>query len=467
MSHLLIIDDEEAICWGLKRLATGGGHSVDVAPSAESGFEAAARHPPDLIVLDVRLPGLDGLSAMQRFRQLAPPAPIVVITAFGNLETAVTAMRNGAFDYLTKPFDLQQVSDVIERALDYARFSAEVGDLPSIEDIPDEILGTSPAIQEVFKRIALVAHSDAGVMITGESGTGKELVARAIHRHSARSTQPFIPLHLAALSPTLVESELFGHIQGAFTGAEASRAGMLELANGATVFFDEVADIPLSTQVKLLRVLEQHELTRVGDTQLRKTDFRTIAATSRDLRSECRSGSFRQDLYFRLATFAIVLPPLRERTSDIPLLAERFLRRATLAGQPTPKLTDAALAELVRRPWPGNVRELRNSVEHAALVARGGAIGREHLPPPLELDVPIVDPVSQLHDAVRRWTQVQLNVGQSPTNLYEAFLAQVEPPLFSEVLSATTNNRAAAAEVLGIHRATLRKKVRPAHPGQP
>jgi DNA-binding NtrC family response regulator len=459
MSHLLIVDDEEAICWGLQRLATRAGHTVDLAPSAEVGFEAAARHAPDMIVLDVRLPGLDGLSAMERFKSIAPAAPMVVITAFGNLETAVAAVHNGAFDYLTKPFDLEQASTVIERALEHAQRAAKADNLPLIDDVPDEILGKSPAMQEVFKRIALVAASDASVLITGESGTGKELVARAIHRHSNRSTRPFIPVHLAALSPTLVESELFGHVKGAFTGAGVSRAGMLELADGATAFFDEAGDIPPGTQVKMLRVLEQHELTPVGDTRVRRTNFRTIAATSRDLRKDFRTGSFRQDLYFRLATFEIVLPPLRERIDDIPLLAERFLRRVTPAGQPVANLSDIALVELCRRAWPGNVRELRNAVEHAALVARGAVIGCEHLPPPLELDGSNVDPASQLREAVRRWASQQLVDGQLPTNLYEDFLAQVEPALFDTVLAITSNNRAAAAEVLGIHRATLRKKL--------
>ena len=459
MSHLLIVDDEEAICWGLERLAKRAGHTVDVAPSAEAGFDAAQRHSPDLIVLDVRLPGLDGLSAMERFAQLAPSVPIVVITAFGNLETAVRAMQNGAFDYLTKPFDLEQASAVIERALEHVRLAANADDLPQIDDVRDEILGKSPAMQEVFKRIALVAASDATVLITGESGTGKELVARAIHRHSTRNTRPFIPVHLAALSSTLVESELFGHVKGAFTGAEASRLGILELADSATVFFDEAADIPLGTQVKLLRVLEQHELTPVGETRVRPTNFRTIAATSRDLRKEFRTGAFRQDLYFRLATFEIVLPPLRERTDDIPLLVDRFLRRVTAPGQSASTLTDAAIAELERRAWPGNVRELRNAVEHAALVARGARIGPEHLPPPLELDGSATDVAGQLREAVRRWALAQLAGGQTPTNLYEHFLAQTEPALFDTVLATTSNNRAAAADMLGIHRATLRKKL--------
>lgn len=455
MSHLLIIDDEEAICWGLARLAKRSGHTVDTAGSAEAGFEAATARKPDAIVLDVRLPGMDGLTAMARLQQIASGAPIVVITAFGNLETAVTAVQNGAFDYLTKPFELEQASNVIERALGHARVAQGATASVPPEEMPHEIIGSSPAMQEVFKRIALVAASDATVLITGESGTGKELIARAIHRHSLRAKKPFIPIHLAALSSTLVESELFGHAKGAFTGAETARAGMLELADGATVFFDEAADVPLATQVKLLRVLEQRELTPVGETRVRKTDFRTIAATNRDLRQEFASGKFRQDLYFRLAIFEITLPPLRERTDDIPALAERFLRRIVPQGH----LTDATLEELARRPWPGNVRELRNAVEHAALFARGGAIEPEHLPPPLVLSHAGIDVRSQLRDAVRSWANERLKSDSTPHDLYDAFLSEVEPPLFGEVLDSTSQNRAAAAEVLGIHRATLRKKL--------
>lgn len=455
MSHLLIIDDEEAICWGLARLAKRSGHSVDTAGSAEAGFDAADARTPDVIVLDVRLPGMDGLSAMARLQQIAPQAPIVVITAFGSLDTAVAAVQNGAFDYLTKPFELEQASNVIERAIGHARHTgADQAPAPP-EEIPHEIIGSSAAMQEVFKRIALVAASDATVLITGESGTGKELVARAIHRHSARARKPFIPIHLASLSSTLVESELFGHAKGAFTGADGARSGMLELADGATVFFDEAADVPAGTQVKLLRVLEQRELTPVGETRVRKTDFRTIAATNRDLRQEYAAGRFRQDLYFRLATFEIVLPPLRERADDIPALAERFLRRVAPHG----RLSDDAIAELAQRPWPGNVRELRNAVEHAALFARGGTIGPDHLPPPLELTLGSGDVRSQLREAVRRWASSRLHDVATPHNLYEDFLGEVEPSLFGEVLESTSQNRAAAAEVLGIHRATLRKKM--------
>jgi two-component system nitrogen regulation response regulator GlnG len=312
-------------------------------------------------------------------------------------------------------------------------------------------------MQEVFKRIALVAPTDASVLITGESGTGKELVARAIHRHSTRTATPMVPVNLAALSPSLVESELFGHARGAFTGAAAARQGLLELADGGTVFFDEAGDIPASVQVKLLRVLEQHEVTPVGETQPRSSAFRVIAATNRDLRNEIRSGAFREDLYFRLAVFEIALPPLRERVEDIPQLAERFLAGALPVGA-TARLTTAAMHELCRRSWPGNVRELRNAVEHAVIVARGGAIGPEHLPAPFMFAGERSEG-GDIAGLVRRWAENQFRDSSGAEDLYERLLDLVEPPLLEVALRTHHGQRVSAARSLGLHRATLRKKL--------
>ncbi|HEX3725953.1 MAG TPA: sigma-54 dependent transcriptional regulator [Pirellulales bacterium] len=455
MSHVLIVDDEESICWGLERLLTETGHEVSVAASAEEAFETLARQQPDLVVLDVRLPGMDGLTAMQRFNHLAGPIPIVVITAFGSLDVAVTAMRNGAFDYLAKPFDLEQAAGLIDRALAHRGQRPSAG-RPVPQAADHEILGRSAAMQEVFKRIALVAPTDAAVFITGESGTGKELVARAIHRHSRRAQHPFVPVHLASLSPTLVESELFGHVRGAFTGAEGTRHGMLELANGATVFFDEAGDIPPSVQAKLLRVLEQHEVTPVGSAEARKSEFRVIAATNVPLQTDHHDTALRRDLYYRLAAFEIALPPLRQRVEDIPLLAEHFLSRIE-PGQPF-QLSRQAMEELCRRSWPGNVRQLRHAVEHGALLARDQRIDVEHLPPATD-QTPVAAPSDGLEAAVRHWGRHQLDGPPGSGHLYQEFLATVEPPLFRAVLDSTFHNYSAAAEVLGIHRATLRKKL--------
>ena len=458
MSHVLIVDDEESICWGLERLLRETGHEVSVAASAEEAFESVEKQPADLIVLDVRLPGLDGLSAMRHFTERAGPVPIVVVTAFGNLDVAVTAMQNGAFDYLAKPFDLDQAAAVIDRALRHRTPSQP--QLPAMPvGLGEELLGRSPAMQEVFKRIALVAPTDASVFITGESGTGKELVARAIHRHSARSDRLFVPVHLASLSPTLIESELFGHVRGAFTGADCERPGVLELADQGTVFFDEAGDIPPGVQVKLLRVLEQHAVTPVGSAESRTTAFRVISATNRDPRSDQCGFPLRRDLYFRLAAFEITLPPLRERVEDIPFLAEHFLARICRAGGSATRFTHEATDELCRRSWPGNVRQLRHAIEHGALLSRGRAIGLEHLPPPM--DVPDSHPAKgELERVVRQWAEERLVANRAQRDLYEEFLDHVEPPLLEAVLHNTLRNHSAAADILGIHRATLRKKIR-------
>ncbi len=313
MKHVLIIDDEEAVCWALQRALTKEGHQVAVAASAEQGFTLASECKPDVIVLDVRLPGMDGLTALGRLREWAPEAPIIVVTAFGNLTTAVKAVEGGAFDYLAKPFDLDQALDAVARALHRrAQQDRRLTDGPPEPAAgQDEIIGRSPAMQVVFKRIALVAPRDACVLVTGESGTGKELVARAIHRHSQRRDRPFLPVHVAALNPGLVESELFGHVKGAFTGASQFRPGLLALAEGGTVFLDELGDIPMPVQVKLLRVLEHGEVLPVGGNQPDRLNIRILAATHQDLPRMAAENRFRHDLFFRLNVFQIHLPPLR------------------------------------------------------------------------------------------------------------------------------------------------------------
>lgn len=460
MSHILVVDDEASICYAFREFLADEGHHVDVAASAEEGLRIAAKGGVDAVVLDVRLPGMDGLSALSGFRERVGEAPIIVITAFGNLDTAVRAVEGGAFDYLVKPFDLDQAGAVVKRALE-SRIVADQGG-PSAAPVvqPETLIGTSSAMQDLFKNIALVAPTDVPVLITGESGTGKELVARAIHRHSARRAGPFLPVCLAALSPSLVERELFGHVRGSFTGAVQDRKGLLELAHGGTVLLDEVGDIPLPLQVKLLRAIEHHEITPVGDARPRPVNFRVVAATNRPLAELMAAGQFREDLYFRLGVFRIHIPPLRERRDDIPALAEHFLRQSSLAGAGTPGLSGEVLAELDARPWAGNVRELRNAIEHAAIVARGRSIRPEHLPSPVAGASTPRSPVGhEIHEQVTQWAR-QAATGSDDTPLYERFLAVVEAPLLRVVLAQCGGNRAAAAEKLGIHRATLRERLR-------
>jgi len=463
VSHILIVDDEAAVCWSLERALVHEGHSVGVAASAEEALVLAQKQRPDAVVLDVRLPGMDGLSALGRLRERIGNVPVIVVTAYGNLDTAVRALEGGAFDYLAKPFDLDQALGTLGRALRAARGKA--GDDPAdsaVEAGPvhveaEEIIGCSPTMQTVFKRIALEAPREACVLIIGQSGTGKELVARAIHRHSARRDRPFLPVHVAALNPSLVESELFGHVKGAFTGAAQARPGLLALADGGTVFLDELADIPVPVQVKLLRVLEHSEVLPVGGNQPQKFDIRILSATHQDLTHRVAEGAFRHDLFFRLNVFQIHLSPLRERPADILPLAEHFLRRIAPTVLPLPPATQKFLLSL---PWLGNVRELRNALEHAAILNRGGPLLPEHFPALTVLPVP-ADPAEQLSVSVRLWLEQRLKrtAPHAPENLYQELLRHVEPALLDEVMRRVHGNRWVAAQWLGLNRATVRKKL--------
>jgi two-component system, NtrC family, nitrogen regulation response regulator GlnG len=458
LSDVLVVDDEQAVCWALQQALTRKGHRVVVAASAEEGLTQAELLTPEVIVLDVRLPGTDGLSELARLRQIAPHARVIVITAYGNLETAVRAVQGGAFDYLAKPFDLDQALDAVDRALRIRAPSRPATEANGEQNLAnDEIVGRSPAMQAVFKRIALVAQRESSVLITGESGTGKELVARAIHRHSPRGNGPFLPVHIASLNPNLVESELFGHVKGSFTGATQARRGMLALADGGTVFLDELGDIPLSVQVKLLRVLERNEVYPVGGGQPVRLDVRILAATHLELERRVAEGSFRHDLYFRLNVFQIHLAPLHDRPEAVIPLAEHFLGRLDPRSLPLPADT---VQFLTTQPWLGNARELRNALEHAVIVARGGPILPEQFPV-LAGGLSTLTSAEQLGAAVRNWFQerVRLEGTASPTRLHEKLLAGVEPALLAEVLSRVRGNRWVAAQWLGLNRATVRKKL--------
>ena len=461
MSQLLVVDDEQSICWGLSKLGESLGYSVTTVSSAESALQVAADVRPDVVVLDVRLPGLDGLSAIEQLRTQIGNVPIIVITAYGDLQTAVNAVRNGAFEYITKPFSLEQVRHAVLRAMR----SNDDRDLRPPLDIPLEgIVGRTAVMQAAFNRIALAASADACVLLSGESGTGKELVARAIHRYSRRADGPFIAVNVAALSPALAESELFGHERGAFTGADRAHGGLLAQADGGTLLLDEVADIPLSVQVKLLRALDSGEVVRVGGTTPIRTNFRVISATHQDLLSKIAEGTFRHDLFFRLSAFQIEVPPLRERGEDIPDLIQYFT--ACIRGHEggnLPVWSHAALSELQRRPWYGNVRELRNVVEHALIVARGGTILPEHLPSPIPAEIVQRDndrPASaQIRELIYRWSSDVLQNTPPSYAAYEELLSIVEPPLLIAVMEKHHGNCAAAARELGLHRTTLRKKL--------
>lgn len=463
MSRVLIVDDEPAICFALGEALRDEGHTVDFAASAEEALQRTAQGAlPHAILLDVRLPGMNGLAAMQELRNRIGTAPIIVMTAFGNLETAVRAMSQGAFDYLVKPFDLDQATAAVRGALAVEQPSVLATE-PVIAS-RDRLIGTSHAMQQVFKQIALVAPSEVNVLITGESGTGKELVARAIHQYSGRQGGAFFPICIAALNSNVIESELFGHVKGAFTGAVEDRRGLLELANGGTILLDEIGDVPLGLQVKLLRALEQREVIPVGGTQSRALNPRVLSATNRPLAELIAAGDFREDLFYRLGGFHIHLPPLRERQADILPLAEYFLGNTTTTEGASGRLqfSGRARAELALRPWQGNVRELRNAVEHAALLARQGEIRPEHFPRPIETRK-AADLPAQIQDRLSTWSAALTAEALSQTgrtDLYEEFLRLVEPPVLAAVLRQCQGNKASAANLLGLHRATLRQKLR-------
>ena len=455
MSRILIVDDEPAICWSLKERLKDQGHDVQIAPSVERAEILLDTFSPDVIVLDVRLPGKDGLSALPAFRQRFPNAPVIVMTAFGDLQTVVDAMNRGAFEYLVKPFELSEFLAVVSRALQPIGQAIPV---TTTKREGSQFIGHGPAMQAVFKQIALVAPTDFSVLITGETGTGKELAAEAIHRHSRRRSEPLLRVSLASLSPTIIESEMFGHVRGAFTGATEDRAGLFELADKGTIFLDEIGEIPLTIQVKLLRVLESHRFTRVGSGDERTSNARLIAATNRNLPQMIAEGTFREDLYHRLKVFSIELPPLRSRREDLRALVEYFL-----ATQSAPATTEGFWSEIEGRPWNGNVRELRNAIDHAVVVARGGPLMAAHLPAAVVNQLKLSDPGELLQTAIGLWVRQQLAEAgaESQTDLYRRFLTSAESALFSEILDHTQQNRSAAAKLLGVDRATLRSKLGP------
>jgi DNA-binding NtrC family response regulator len=383
--RILIVDDEVNARTALAELLRDEGYAVETAADGFKALPKLDEFAPDVLLTDLKMPGMDGLELMKKAQARDLDCVVVVMTAYGAVDTAVRAMREGAADYVTKPVNVEELSLVLSRELERRRLRAEAGQLRErlhARHRIASIVGSSPAMQQVFDTVLQVAPSKASVLITGESGTGKELVAAAIHEHSTRASGPFIKLHCAALAETLLESELFGHERGSFTGAVARRDGRFQQADRGTLFLDEIGEISPATQIKLLRFLQEHEFERVGGNQTIKVDVRVIAATNRDLLQRVKNGQFREDLYYRLNVVTIDIPPLRSRTSDIPLLAAHFLERyAKENGKAIRGFADEALERLVRYPWPGNVRELENAVERAVVVTRGDQVRPEDLSP--------------------------------------------------------------------------------------
>ncbi len=455
--HLLVIDDEEPICRAFRLFFEARNWSVTVAATGHEGLSKAAENPPDLIFLDVRLPDGNGLQFMAKLREQRPQTPVVVITAYGGMHTVLSAVQGGAFDYLPKPIDLDRALELADRATESVLHPAEAETAPAslFETGKGSIIGSSKPMQEVFKKIAHLARLDGTTLILGQTGTGKELVAQAIHQHGPRKDGPFVAVNCSALPGDLVESELFGCVQGAFTGATADRQGRFEAADRGTLLLDEVGELPTTAQAKLLRVLDSRVIERVGSTQSIPLDVRILAATNRDLTDDVRSGKFRSDLYYRISTFQIVLPPLAERKEDILSLARYFLQSNRPPDTEPPVLSSAAARTLLAYSWPGNVRELKNAMAHAAAMAPSAIIRPEDLPPSLgqELHGPNPD---QFAETLEHYLACRAPEGQ----WYRSLIEPVERLVIERALRECGGNQSRAAELLGLHRNTLRAKIR-------
>ncbi len=462
MPMLLVVDDEPLVLQLFRRKFTSDNFEVVTADRAAEGLRLIAQKRPDVAILDVVLPDQTGIEAFRQIRQLDARLPVVLITATGASDTAIEAMKLGALDYLVKPLDFVQVRRVVEQALEIRRLMNEsvevsqaVGDAPTRGDV---LVGRCPAMQLVYKAIGRVAEQNVTVLIRGESGTGKELIARALYQHSRRSTGPFMEVNSAAIPEALLESELFGHEKGSFTGADRKRIGKFEQCNTGTLFLDEIGDMSPVLQSKMLRVLQEQRFERVGGNETIRTDVRVIAATNRDLERMVADGQFRSDLYYRLNGFTIQLPPLRERGEDLLLLVDHFLLRANDdLGKDVRGVAPGALDLLRRYSWPGNVRELQSVIRQAVLQSSGPVLLADFLPESVS-EAQAYTPLPATLDYWDQFVQQQLQTGGG--GLYDRALARMEAELITRILARTDGNQVEAAELLGISRTTLRSKIR-------
>jgi two-component system nitrogen regulation response regulator GlnG len=461
MPTLLVIDDEQSVRYSFRRIFEEGGVRVLAAATAAEGLEQTARHSPDVVVLDLQLPDRPGLDVFREIHAGDPKRPVIFITAHGTTETAIEAMKGGAFDYLVKPVDLERISQVLERAFEAARLMRVPAVLPLEEDSEDRIIGRSAVMQEMCKAIGRIAPQDVNVLITGESGTGKELVARALYHHSRRADRPFLAINCAAVPETLLESELFGHEQGAFTGAHRRRIGKFEQCDGGTLFLDEIGDMAAALQAKMLRVLQEQRFERLGGNETIQTRVRVLAATNQDLPRLVAEGRFRKDLYYRLNTVTIAVPPLRERLEDVPELANYFLFRFDRElGLDIRAIAPEVLDRFQAYAWPGNVRELQSVIKQAMLNASGHLLLPEFLPPqvsPAPAPAPGAGAGGGKLDVE---ALIESLLPHEDGRLYEEVIAAVERVLFTRVMQHTHGHQAQASQLLGLNRSTLRHRLR-------
>src|SRR5579885_1035542 len=466
-ASILVADDDAAIRTVLNQALSRAGYQVRSCGNAATLWRWVSQGDGDLVITDVVMPDENAFDLLPRIKKARPELPIIVMSAQNNFMTASRASERGAYEYLPKPFDLKELITIVGRAMsEPKKKDAGAAKAEEIDGIP--LVGRSPAMQEIYRLLARLMQTDLTVMISGESGTGKELVARALHDYGKRRSGPFVPINMAAIPRDLIESELFGHEKGAFTGAAARSSGRFEQAEGGTLFLDEIGDMPMEAQTRLLRVLQQGEYTTVGGRTPIKTDVRIVAATNKDLRILIQQGLFREDLFFRLNVVPLRLPPLRERTEDIPDLVRHFFALAEKEGLPRKQLDQAALDRLKRYRWPGNIRELENLIRRLAALYPQEIIGAPILE--TELNQPVTSPIESektdetLSAAMERHLARYFGnyTGDSlpPPGLYHRVLKEVEGPLISAALAATRGNQIKAAELLGVNRNTLRKKIR-------
>ncbi|WP_020471772.1 sigma-54-dependent transcriptional regulator [Zavarzinella formosa] len=458
MPRLLVVDDEPMICYSLQKVFSSETTEVITAGTLAEAREKYLREHPDVLVLDLQLPDGCSLKLFDEIRARDPKRPVIFLTAHGTADTAIEAMKHGAFDYLIKPVDLAKLSSLLPMAFEAARLMDVPAILPT-DPGGDRIIGRSQVMQEMCKSIGRLAGQEVNVLILGESGTGKELIARALYQHSRRANRPFLAINCAAMPENLVESELFGHEQGAFTGADRQRIGKFEQCDGGTLLLDEVGDMTLATQAKMLRLLQEQQFERVGGNQLLTTRVRILAATNRNLEELIADGKFRADLYYRLKAVTIRVPPLRDRREDIPELAHHFLYQyARELNRDIRGYSPEALNRLQQYSWPGNVRELQGVIREAILAAVGHTMLPEHLPPTFggQAVVPVSPPSNTL-DVVARIEQL---FTAGATNIYSEVIADVERELLIQALKRTHGHQAQASDLLGINRTTLRTKLR-------
>lgn len=463
MPTLLVVDDEPVILQFFEHALQELEIILLRASTAAQGFDLATKHRPDVVVLDVELPDLSGLELHQRIRAFDAHIPVIVMTGRGTTATVIQAMAQGAFDYLLKPLQIEPLRDLIARAVDASRlmrFPAMLGETETHASAADVLTGRCQAMQEVYKLIGRVAPQNVTVLILGESGTGKELVARAIYHYSQRSAGPFLAINCAAIPETLLESELFGHEKGAFTGADRTRIGKFEQCSGGTILLDEIGDMTPLTQAKILRVLQDQQFERVGGHETIRSDARLIAATNRDLEKMVAANQFRSDLYYRLNVYTIRLPTLPERGDDLPLLADQFLKQFNREfKKQVTSIAPETIELFTRYHWPGNVRELQSVIKHGLLQASGPVLLPDHLPAALRPAAEAATVSAPDVAAVDLAEFIRQKLQAASTNLYAEWLAHAERQLFTLVLEHTKGNLTQAAKILGLHRTTLRSKL--------